>query len=1032
MSISHVCPNPKSREMRLLVSKMTNSMTAEQDAYNIWEANGGEYPEDILAEVNPEVVIEGETPLTNLQIAAKQKIIEDAISVINKKLNRLSSIGAKEEHIAEYEKLLQNLKNLEANAAIIEFIKTSERIIHTGEKTIAELEEKIVNNTDKNFSLKGLSQIKTYIGALDLLAEIRNDLFKEKEFKDSIPLLNDLIIRQKAITQKTIDLYKEAMIPVISANNKSLEKYYEYQAEREFNGSQKAKTLKGKELSTARKEYIENYILDNKGKIEAAKRDDARNMLTYIEDIDQMISLFVAPADINNPVIAYAYNLYDRADFNKNVRMNKQADIFNDLHKRYTKFIGKKSNMEEFYAPLLEKDAEGKLTGYLVNPNSKEQFKAIKEGKYKGTVVEELYDELVSLQIEKDKVLPNGMKLGFRIPNINKSLLERVYSENIISSTKESLFDAFRVTKADTEFGTDEERVSKETEDNIEARRIGKKIEVITNELGEKRQGIPIHYRGKFDPKSQSYDLLGVLMLDLNNVTNYKEKSIIAPEIDLLMTTVAEADVIQRDWKGNLEIDKTKDGSGKAAVKKGIYSNVYKNLDELRKMREFGISVEGNPNIIKTINVAKNVTSTINQALNPFSAGANLMQGTSMEWLETFGGETRSYTKANLIQAYGKYSKELPNIVKDLMENAPQSKTNLLAREYQLHQVFSNMDRKFIEDSIAKKLGPDVLRSLDSMTEKHLQVILMYAMMDNIKVLDKNGNFLDKDFKPTKDRSKAIGLDEAYEVKDGVLYLDSRAIKSERTDNLDEDRLKLKKYFGSVSRKMFGNYTPENKSRAQRTIVGHLVFQMRGWLIPGFERRYKGISKAFIKAEDLSQAQRDYNTETEQYEEGIYTTGIRFIATVAKELKASKIQAIPENWNKLTDYEKGNMLKMVYEAAVIASSLALAMAFKAGLEDDEDNIPLQLAAYYSRRLFSETFTYANPKEGLRTLKSPAVIMGTIEDVINLIEQSFDPTEEYETGDRKGELKIRYAVEKLIPIERQRIKDLDRMRLFLEK
>ena len=185
----------------------------------------------------------------------------------------------------------------------------------------------------------------------------------------------------------------------------------------------------------------------------------------------------------------------------------------------------------------------------------------------------------------------------------------------------------------------------------------------------------------------------------------------------------------------------------------------------------------------------------------------------------------------------------------------------------------------------------------------------------------------------TKDREKAISFDDAHELIDGKLVLNKKVSKTERTNGIsDEDMLKLSRYIGSISKKLFGNYNPENKSIAQRTLLGHLLFQMRGWLVPGIERRYKGISKVNIRSEDLDLAQMNYNKETEQFEEGTYTSAVRFIFSVSKDVKKLKIQAIPENWNKLTDYEESNINKSLVGLGITVGVLAIFLSLKEGLK----------------------------------------------------------------------------------------------------
>jgi len=994
------CPPYESAEHLELLKEMPHPLTAEVDAHRIWVENGNKYPDHILAKVNTKTVSEGHySEEISREILDKQKVIEKAISFIEKKIGKLEARETKEAYIKKYAELLENLKNLQVDDAIIEFIKMSEQIINSGLNSIDEIEKDFRNGkVSVDYTQKSLNNTMEYIGVFEVLKHIQKDTINNPEFKNLIPTLNTLIAHQNDILLRTKIISRNITVKKLEPYAEVVTENHKRKAEKEFNGSDTAKKLKGDVLKEARKDYINNYINDNKGLITAEKRDFLNNILVNIEDIPYLVSTLSNPSDINNPIIAYAVDLINKADFNTTKRINEQAEIFDPLYKEYIAQMGNKSNMEELYEPLLEKDSLGNLTGFIVNmATSPVQYKALKEGKYKNTAVEKLYDEIVKLQREKDKMITNGLRLGYRLPTMNKKLIERIYSENVLKTTSNSIVDFFKVNNTDTEFGDLDERKKAQKNNHT--------VEIITDEFGREKQNIPVHFRGKIDPKTQSYDLLGIMMLDLNSVKNYSEKLQVEIAISLLKETVGSADIIQRDWKGRLKTNK----DGTLAPKKGIESNIYKNLHNLLQHNVYGISVDGNPQTLKILNAAKSLTSFSHLALNPISAGANFTQGIAMEWVESIGGKTGAFGRINRMNAYQKYSLDLPNMMMDATKNVPTSKSYLLAREFQIGKLFTPNDKKFIENNIVKKVGVNgTLQFMNNAGETHLQTILMYSVLDNIKVLDENGDFLDKDFKPTKDRNKAIGVDSAYTVENGKLVLNKKVVKTERTDNIKTDDIrKLSKYYSKVSRELFGNGDSKTKSIAQRTIIGHLVFQMRSWLIPGFEKRFKGITKVGVKSEDLTLAQLEYNYDKGTFEEGLYTTGTRFLVSMYKDLKTLGISAAPENWNKLSIEEKANIHKALAEATIIICALMLATALKNMYDDDEEkDVSLLVAAYFSRRLYSEMFTYANPKETLRTFKSPAIVLSTAEQLSELIIQTFDPTEEYTTGVRAGENKLK--------------------------
>ena len=94
----------------------------------------------------------------------------------------------------------------------------------------------------------------------------------------------------------------------------------------------------------------------------------------------------------------------------------------------------------------------------------------------------------------------------------------------------------------------------------------------------------------------------------------------------------------------------------------------------------------------------------------------------------------------------------------------------------------------------------------------------------------------------------------------------------------------------------------------------------------------------------------------------------------------------------------------------------MAFVFSSLMMDDDDDDPTALfLAYTSRRVYSELFTYANINEGIRTFRSPAISLNAAENFLELFIQMTDPTERYEQGNRKGELKIQHKLAKVTPI-----------------
>lgn len=1009
-----VCPNMKSREWKLLVEQEGEG----RKAYEVWVRNNYDYPPHILAQTEEKIKFTNKYDYqVDPRVMAKSKTIEKAISVLNKKVKRLSYLAKKnptlKEGVDQLSGLIIELKRLETDAAIVEFVKGADRMTNSALKWLDEME-----SGKKPLKIENLARIEDYSQAFDILKEIEKDAITDKDLKTELEVIDSVLSKRNQIRRRYLTLSKKIFAEMWAPNFGKIEAKYKRDAELKFNKDNvDGDKLKGDEKSEAKEDYIKQYMLDNAFLIKMETEEYIQRMLTRTEDIPYLTSNLINPKDINNPILSFAVEMLDKADYNIMQSLTGETKAINDLYQSYIGYMGKEGEPSKLYAPLLEKDPSGALTGYYVNSTtSKDQLAEIKSGKYKGTPVEALYDHIIKLQEKKDDMVPNGSKLGYKIPTINKGTLERIYSSGVITATKEGFIDQFTIRAEDTQYGN----------------KTNETIEVITDETGKERQTVPIHFRGKIDAKERSYDILTISLLDLQNTLNYSEKTEIGIVLDVLKENIIDADVVQRTISKNLlKIEKD---SGNEVVIKGIYSRLYKNLEDIIRHRVHGISIEGDPKVLKKINSFQSYVGYVGLGFNYLAAGANMSQGTMMLWMESFGGKSNSFTSKNAKNAYLKYSKDLHHIVGDMGNNVPESKTNLLVELFDAHSNWNVAEKKFIEDNFLKKIGgPSILHGLNNMTEHHLQSLTMYSIIDNIKVKNASGDFLTKDFTPTKDRNEAIGIDEAFELKDGELILNKSVKSTELTKGITKDDFfKISRYIKRINRDLYGNYSSENKAMAQRTILGHLVFSMRGWLLPGIQKRWRGIAKVGIKSEDLTLEQMSYNTETNKFEEGQYVTTIRFLKQLAIETKGLKMYLIPENWERLTDEEKARVRKTLVEVAMIVVFLNLATALKDAYDDDKEDKGLLVASYYSRRLFSELFTYANPKEGLRTFKTPAIALNSAEDIVELLGQVVDYDEEYVSGKRKGELKITKKLGDVVPVVKQYDRDIEDAYLYLTK
>ena len=127
-----------------------------------------------------------------------------------------------------------------------------------------------------------------------------------------------------------------------------------------------------------------------------------------------------------------------------------------------------------------------------------------------------------------------------------------------------------------------------------------------------------------------------------------------------------------------------------------------------------------------------------------------------------------------------------------------------------------------------------------------------------------------------------------------------------------------------------------------------------------------------------------------------------------------------EDWNSLSNMEKANVKRTTLEISVLAMTFALAALLGSGDDDDDDSFEKNnpLAYYTILRLRSELMFYIWIPAAWDLLRSPAASMSVLESTARLLQQLSDPTERYDRGKNKDDLKIYHDIVKMIPIWNQ--------------
>jgi hypothetical protein len=331
------------------------------------------------------------------------------------------------------------------------------------------------------------------------------------------------------------------------------------------------------------------------------------------------------------------------------------------------------------------------------------------------------------------------------------------------------------------------------------------------------------------------------------------------------------------------------------------------------------------------------------------------------------------------------------------------------------------------------------LQIIQSTGEHWLNSIITFSVLDGVKVMNENHEYLDKSGNIVKNYADAASvLDMLDKSENGLVNLNEKVIYTthSKLTKWNEggkemiDALLYKKIYD-----MIGNYRSTDQSEVYRHWGGKLTMLYRKYLVPMGLARLRGIETSLKRKEDLDEKDRRFSYALQEYEEGTYTTLIRYIKSSVK--NGQKWLTLKENWSNLTDYEQHNIKKAVTEI-ILTSILAPLAAMLAGAAADDDDQLMYFIAYQLRRLDTELSAYRSLEESFKMLRSPIPSTRLLEHGLWTVNSIVNPfawenlTEVYETGPQKGENKFLIKQQKQIPLVKEFLKNWEDLYQFQNK
>lgn len=546
------------------------------------------------------------------------------------------------------------------------------------------------------------------------------------------------------------------------------------------------------------------------------------------------------------------------------------------------------------------------------------------------------HDFLLSIYLKAQEKLPENFRRGFILPSIQKDNTERVITQGVLEAGKKRFSEAIKVQNYDNAAG-------------------------ITDLSGEDSKFLPVFFTQKMDADDVSSDLLQSIVKFNAMANRYEALNEIHGEISLIKQVVGKREVVSTTSKGEKIIDAFAAKHGYSEfIKKNGTSYSQQHLDAFIDMVVYG-EMQKKEEILgldagKITNTLLGFSAVTTLAVDLLKSTANNIQGNIQVTIEANSGE--HFNKTNLKNGAAYYVKSTSAMLSDFGKIAPETLPSKLIDLYDAIQgEFKTSYGENISGSLARKLfRTNTLFFNQHLAEHEIQVKSLYALLDAQKVLD-------------TESGKQISLLDAYS-KYGIDI-------STKTDFTEDQRKEVMNTHHAIAKRLHGVYNDFDKGTAQRYALGRLAMMYRKYLIPAYKRRYKKIS-----------GDQEAGTLTE----GFYRT---FHRTFLRDLRDLQFNIV-ENWATYSDFEKGQIKRVIAEAAFITALITISMILKSAGDDDDElkkNYLYNFVLYQAVRQRSETFAYLSPKDAYRTVKSPSALTSTLDRSIKLADQllfTWDP------------------------------------------
>jgi len=598
--------------------------------------------------------------------------------------------------------------------------------------------------------------------------------------------------------------------------------------------------------------------------------------------------------------------------------------------------------------------------------------------------------------------------LVYELPKVTKTDVERFWNADFKGIAQDKI-DYFTKTRAD------------------ETDYINQRFDAKGNQIKNLRLAYREYDNVSWKESDQSLDLMTIYRLEYKNTNRFKLRRNIETELSF-MIDIAKHSKFYVSSGSRKVLNKD---NNKLAIQSNTNSNLVQMMENILESRLYDIAEAnqikwGKVDLNKATKFINSSSAFLALSLNIASATANVVNANAQMFLETYY-KGYFFTKKDLAIANKVYGEHLLDSIADVTNPIKTSYVNQILEMFNIRGLYNLSNADFFKTTILKAgLSINNLQILQDSGEHWIQSVATLAMLNNIKVKNNENKWIDKEGNVVKREKAASLLDMLKQDEEtGIVRIDSRVGYTSHSTSVrwyeggktQVDSLLIKKMYDII-----GNYRQTDQPEIMRHWYGKLLLLYRKYLVPMGIARFRGIEHASSLKGDLEDYQKRFSYALLEYEEGSYTTLIRYLSTALQDKKKEILSF--NNWNALSEYEKNNIRKAVGEIVLTTVLLPLAVMFVGAVADGEDDDYLFFLAYQLRRLETELSAYRNPSETFKMLRSPIPSTRLLEsglDIMSRVARPWTWNEVYKSGPNKDRNKLLIKTYKQIPVIKETLR-----------